>query len=146
MPLSGFILIALFESFARIDKHAVRLAWHANLLRLPFPSSQRSESSLPYIAPLAICGGVLPAIVIRATHGDTNAAFIATAFGAPLFYFGFALDDLRQFIWRQEQLARECCRGAGVNPNQIGELCAYSPSGLLLAGAALTKGLDTGAG
>ena len=100
--LSGGLFFVWTRSLARIDAAMVRLAWKEGRVREPLPAPE--GSSLPYIAPLAIAGGMIP-VAMFALSGDTGASVAGAIMGAVAFYFGFAAEDLRQFAWRQRQLA-----------------------------------------
>ena len=129
LPLSGVILFLLTRSLSKIDGNGIRAAWRAGILTEPIPAPR--ASSLPYVLPLAVFGGVLPIIVARVSNGGVEETLISGLYGALLFYMGFAIDDLRQFIWRQENLAKACLRA--FNSEADLEIEAPVPSGLLPA-------------
>ncbi|MCY3021522.1 MAG: hypothetical protein NTW87_21115 [Planctomycetota bacterium] len=130
---AGLFLVFLTRSLARNDEGAVALAWHSGMLKDALP--KMPGSSLPYIAPVAVAGGLLPAIMIRANPNDTEAIMSCGGIGGLLFYLGFALEDLRQFTWRQESLARACYLAGGGSEKRLSD--AVTPHcGMLLAGTA----------
>lgn len=132
LPWAGLVLVFLTRALARNDAGAVRAAWRAGLITGPLPPPQ--GSSLPYIAPVAVAGGVLPAVVAFAQPDDLEEALVAAAIGAGLFYLGFALEDLRHFVWRQACLAWQCCKPvSGARPPD--ELRGAPACGCLLSGS-----------
>lgn len=109
IPLAGLLAVFWTRSLARVDAGAARLLWKSGLLTEPLPGMR--GSSLPYIGPLAITGGLLPLfryIYIESTAEELIRGAIP---GVVLFLAGFMAEDLRQFIWRQrciaEQLAKQ---------------------------------------
>lgn len=70
---------------------------------------------------------------------DTGYVLLAGLYGGGFLYLGFMLEDVRQFCWRQEQLARACFRaasGKGEGEPQTPPYC-----GRLLGGAAFLVAL-----
>ena len=104
-PLAGIFLLLLTRSMARIDAGMVKLAWRSGMLKQPI--SGISGSSLPYIAPLALGGGYLPIFMVQC-GAEQGEVIVGSIVGALLFYLGFALEDVRQFISRQDAMARIC--------------------------------------
>jgi hypothetical protein len=132
IPAAGTLVFLLTRSMARIDASGVFLAWRSGVISDSLPPV--TGSSLPYIAPLAITGGALPIFCIRAFPDDSGAAVVGAIYGALLFYAGFALEDVRQFIWRQETLAKKSCERMGVDTSLINEHEIVGGTGLLLGG------------
>lgn len=139
---AGLVPYLLTRSLARVDSGGVLTAWRAGMVTGPLPSPE--GSSLPYIAPLALIGGLLPVLVIVSGGGEDMGGVVAAAlFGAGIFYAGIALEDVRQFIWRQETLAQECCRAAGVDQRAFMAGGVYRiPAGTVLAAAFVAAGLS----
>jgi len=133
-PWGGAFLVCLTRALAACDAGAVGRAWRCEVLREPLP--RLPGSSLPYIGPLAVAGGVLPVMWYCAFPDEMDAALAGVLMGAGLLYLGFSLEDLRQFIWRQRALARACCQAVAEHAHgaQLGEA---PRSGLLLGIAAV---------
>ncbi|MCY3021521.1 MAG: hypothetical protein NTW87_21110 [Planctomycetota bacterium] len=71
MPLlawQGVVLVFLTASLARVDAGGVLAAWRAGIIKGSLPAMP--GSSLPYIAPLAVTGGLLPVVVICVSEND----------------------------------------------------------------------------
>lgn len=133
IPWAGGFLFFLSRAMSRIDASAAFLAWRRGIIKDSLPPA--TGSSLPYIAPLAIAGGVLPIACIRAVPDGMEATIIGTLIGAVMFYAGFALEDVRQFIWRQETLARSCCSELGIQTDRVSTHGIPAANGWLLSGA-----------
>jgi hypothetical protein len=138
LPWTGGFLFLISRSLSRVDAGGVRAGWKCNSLKSAIPPVP--GSSLPYVAPIAIAGGILPVICVRADPGSIESALIGTLIGGALFYIGFAIEDLRQFIWRQEYLARASCRDFGIDDTASRYGNGMSWSGLCLTIAALGAG------
>jgi len=105
--LGGLAWLFLTRALARVDSGATYLGWRTGAIANSLPPAP--GSSLPYIAPVAVVGGVLPIFVASQSPDDMWSVLAGGLLGGGLFYLGFMLEDVRQFCWRQEQLARACC-------------------------------------
>jgi len=141
IPWAGAFLFLITRSLARLDAGGIRCTWKSGALKSAIPPVP--GSSLPYVAPIAIAGGILPVICVRADPDAIETAIIGTLFGGVLFYIGFALEDLRQFIWRQEYLARACCKDYGIDdsPIRYGNGVSWSGVSLTVAVASFGAGV-----
>ena len=99
----GWLAVACTRSLARIDTSLMHRAWKARLVSEPLPAPH--GSSLPFIAPLGLVGGLMPVVALMLDPDNSSGVFATALFGAVVFYFGFASEDVRQFCWRQEKLA-----------------------------------------
>jgi len=133
LPLAcwvGCFLFLITRSLARIDQHSVYRAWKRGIVQdaLPPPPG----SSLPFIAPLAIGGGLVPIVMISVNDGRfEESMIIGIILGAVAFFLGFAVEDCRQFLWRQKVLARACCEKAGVELHAL-DIARHARRGTLL--------------
>jgi hypothetical protein len=98
--VAGVLSFYLTRALARIDASMLHFAWRSGVLREPLPPVP--GSSLPTIAPPAVLGGILPLFSEILMPGELVPCCVM---GAALLYLGFALEDLRQFAWRQQLLA-----------------------------------------
>ena len=116
----GFLALAWTQSLARIDTGLMHKAWKAGVVREPLPAPQ--GSSLPYIAPLGLVGGLMPVLALMLNPNEKDSVIFAALFGAVVFYFGFASEDLRQFFWRQQKLGAKYMnfKWGGQNPSGLG--------------------------
>jgi len=131
-PWYGLFLFFLARSLARIDGNLMALAWRSGILREPLPPPP--GSSLPYIAPLAVAGGLLPVVLLSAEGTrDFNTAFPGMIIGGILFLAAFALDDLRKFVWRQQEMGRVFAQSVNANA-QHAPLIHYGTPLLIAAG------------
>ncbi|MGD0093053.1 MAG: hypothetical protein ABSE73_24335 [Planctomycetota bacterium] len=133
---SAWALLFLARALARVDSGVTYVAWRAGALNRPLPAAP--GSSLPYIAPVAALGGVGVPLTIAAGNGGSDSlwiTFLLGVCGGTGFYLGFMLEDVRQFCWRQEQLARACFRAAGGRSKRGPEVlsgCRWLLSGAVL--------------
>ncbi|HYG77082.1 MAG TPA: hypothetical protein VEK08_18905 [Planctomycetota bacterium] len=118
LPFTGAALHLIARAFNRLDAASVYWAWKRGCIRDALPAPE--GSSLPFIAPLAVSGGLTPIIVLTVS-GNTEARVVVIAgiFGALGVMAGFALEDLRQFCSRQLALARACCAHSRIIISEI---------------------------
>jgi hypothetical protein len=119
LPLAGLLAFFGARSLARVDAGLSRLLWKKAILTEPLPAMR--GSSLPYIGPLAVVGGLLPLfrfIFIEQTPQELIRGAIP---GALLFFAGFMAEDLRQFAWRQTSLADHIARRSAQSPPRPGD-------------------------
>jgi hypothetical protein len=128
------------SDLARNDRGAVTLAFRSGIIAGPLPAVP--GSSLPYVGPIAVAGGLLPVAMLAANPKDVAGALAGTIGGAALFYTGFALEDVRQFCWRQRYISSACfkARGCVVAPQgRFGSLATWLLAGTgALAALAIT--------
>lgn len=100
LPVGGFLLLWITQMMAKVD------AGMAALLERQKPGSAdlppMSGSSLPYILPLAVCGGIAPILSFSMTT-NSDEMIVFSICGVALFFVAFALEDVRQFLWRQRE-------------------------------------------
>jgi hypothetical protein len=136
VPLIGLAgLLAFFwtRSLARIDAGMTSLLWRLGILREPLPAME--GSSLPYIAPLSIAGGMFPIMMFSLNEGRNEAIVVAAAYGAVLFLAGFMAEDLRQFASRERALAEKISPPTLPETRMPYDNNIYPWTGLLLAGS-----------
>lgn len=103
IALGGLLAFFWTRSLALLDAGLTGMLWRLGILREPLPAM--AGSSLPYIAPLSIAGGIFPIIMFALSETRSDAIIVAGAYGAALFLIGFMSEDLRQFAWREMVLA-----------------------------------------
>jgi len=150
---AGVILFALARALARIDSGTTCLAWRSGAAQQALPPAP--GSSLPYIAPLAVAGGLLTmgcsaALSLAGERAPVGEALVGLLYGAAVFCCGFAMGDLRQFCWRQVCLAQACRKAAGGRaasanppgvPSAIPMGCATAALAVLFVLIAFHEGL-----
>jgi hypothetical protein len=105
LPIAGLLAVIWTRTLADIDARVMHLFWKIGIISEPLPPPP--GSSLPYIAPLALAGGIIPIWIYRIEPGDASVLTAPAIIGAIVFYLGFAAEDLRQFAWRQTRQARK---------------------------------------
>jgi hypothetical protein len=126
--LMAFLGILTVIEFSKLDSRAAWIAWRCGALKEPL--ADPAGSSLRYILPLSVFGGIT---IIFASQGITNPQLnndgslirigTATAGGIALFLAGLACGELRRFFWRMSTIGAALCirpqgEALGLNVNQ----------------------------
>lgn len=101
LAVGGFVLLWLTKSLADIDNSLSRLLERRSPGSAELPPL--TGSSLPYILPLAVIGGVMPLVAVGANE-RFDEVIGYSIWGAAMFLVAFALEDVRQYLWRQREL------------------------------------------
>lgn len=117
LPLLGFACVRAARQFAPADGLAVRVAWRLGAMAEPLPPLK--GSSLPYILPFGVSGGLMLLMsLVTVAGGGFRGDEWYTVGGMVLaslllLFFGLSLGDARRFLWRMEQTALRLCTQAG---------------------------------
>jgi len=115
----GGALFTLSSLIPKLDTLHTIWAWRQGLLAEPLDSPK--GSALPYVLPVAACGGVAGVAMLMASFLQEEAVMVVLAVcGVAVVVmaltFAFALENLRLFLWRQRELARRTkSRKVGTN-------------------------------
>jgi hypothetical protein len=135
--LGGPILLILTYQFARLDRAAGRILWRCGALSEPLP--RPPGSSLPYILPLTVIGGltiIAPAVIAGEEPDVLLVGLVSLPYGVVLALTGLCLGEVRRFLWRFDQMGQALARKARASSETLHVPAPglnYSP--LLLLGA-----------
>jgi hypothetical protein len=114
--LLGVLIVYVAGCLARIDRRASWMAWRSAALTRPM--REPPGSSLPFILPFCVSGGVWVIISMGlASQAQTgresmtggvfyNSGLLAAGLGVLVFLIGLGCGELRRFFWRVEQFGR----------------------------------------
>ncbi len=113
--LLGVAGVCMVNCIVRLDRRAAWIAWRSGALFKAV--GEPLGSSLPFILPWAVAGGVLLSTGMRATFApDASLAMFGAPFmaggltvcaaGALLFLSGLGCGELRRFFWRMAQMGK----------------------------------------
>lgn len=111
LPGAGLAILVLAGNVVLIDRRASWLAWRSGSLARPI--TQPEGSSLPYILPFCVSGGVLLIFGMQSLQSGAWAGgammpegTVLAAAGAVLFLAGLGCGELWRFFWRMGQLGK----------------------------------------
>ena len=108
LPFSGWLAVMLTRALSRIEAASLRAGWRKGLIDRALPADP--TWSLPYFGPCILGGGViLIASAVEMGRNDygmiRTPVFTAALVPIAFILLAFVLIDLRQFVFRQIQLA-----------------------------------------
>ena len=122
LPLSGYFGFVVTRSLARLEAHSLKAAWNEKLIQTSLPAVK--GSSLPYLLPLSV-GPVVIFIVSAVAMGNDSGyriretAIYSGVAAVVCFILAFMMDDLRQFLWRQQSIATEVAPNSNPSKSRI---------------------------
>lgn len=126
--LLGGVLVALTGCATRLDRRASWLAWRSGSLDKPL--SQPPGSSLPFLVPFCVSGGLMAILGLTYALGEDpgpdplegfGGAWNVTVGGGVLFLLGLACSEIRRFLWRMGELARKLVVRTRGGETSLGE-------------------------
>ncbi|HYF50733.1 MAG TPA: hypothetical protein VEJ63_15070 [Planctomycetota bacterium] len=157
LVLIGLALLAAAKCIARIDRRGAWLAWRSGALTSPV--TEPEGSSLPYILPWTVSGGVLVMTGLWTTAQQdqlepSSSAMFGEALlqggiaivgaGVVIFLAGLGCGEIRRFLWRVSRLGQVLPRrtrgdelSIGVPQKSWSGFEGHSSAGFILAALAL---------
>lgn len=109
--LAGLTMMWVVNSITRLDKYANWIVWRSEGLSKPI--GEPLGSSLPYILPWTVCGGLLVIMGVGFQSGGAGDMMMSqflpgnslalVAIGGLLFLTGLGCGEIRRFYWRMAQ-------------------------------------------